>query len=68
MIVKGTLAGTCNPQRIVDRSHMAACAVPHLALLSSWEPDLSRTCGGCGLKTIEDDGVCSKCGTRKGAA
>jgi hypothetical protein len=30
------------------------------------EIDTSRTCRGCGCKSIEA-GVCTKCGTRKGA-
>lgn len=31
-------------------------------------PDrLARTCGGCGLRTVDEDGRCTRCGARKGA-
>lgn len=42
----------------------AGVSLPYLALLSSWEPDMSRTCRGCGCKSVVD-GRCGICGTRK---
>lgn len=32
---------------------------------STWEPDVSHTCPGCGCKSIYGGEPCTMCGTRK---
>lgn len=34
----------------------------------SWEERMRRVCGGCGQRSIGDDGRCTLCGTRKGGS
>ena len=38
-----------------------------VTIVAPWEPDMSRTCPGCGCKSVVE-GTCTKCGAVKGGA